>query len=171
MIRYIFRDDEPIRIKAASQANPQIIGEALEKIAEEHKGELTPKAVVEVARTKTHPLHPHFEWNDNIAAEAYRLDQARNLIRIVRVEDASTDDGTARAFISINDGDSTAYRPLDLIKKSADLQLALLKQADKELQAFERRYQALVEICRTVRVARDAVRRQIEKSENRVAAA
>lgn len=170
MIRYIFREEEPIRIKGAGQANPQIIGEALAKIADERKGELTPKAVVDAARVKTHPLNPHFEWNDSVAAEAYRLDQARNLIRIVRVEDEAAEDGTSRAFISINDGDSTAYRPLDQIKKSADLQLALLKQADRDLQAFERRYNSLTDLCKVVRQARDAVRRQLEKSESRVAA-
>ncbi len=171
MIKYIFRDDEPIRIKAAGLANPQIIGEALAKIAEDRKGELTPKAVVDQARDKLHPLHPHFEWNDSLAAEAYRLDQARNLIRIVRVEDDAAQDGTSRAFISVNDGDSTAYRALDEVKKSADLQVALLKQAERELQAFERRYQTLVDICDIVRMARDHIKSRVEKSESRAVAA
>lgn len=170
MQKYIFRDDEPIRIKGAGQANPQVIGKALEEITDEHGGELTPKAVVDKARDKKHPLHPHFEWNDSLAAESYRLDQARNLIRIVRVEDAGADDGTSRAFISVNDGDGTAYRPLAQIKRSADLQLVVLKQAQRDLEAWERRYRDLTDICQIVRNARDAVQRKIEKSESRVAA-
>lgn len=170
MQKYVFRDDEPIRIKGAGQANPQVIGKALEEITEEAGGQLTPKAVVDKARVKTHPLHPHFEWNDSLAAESYRLDQARNLIRIVRVEDASAEEGTSRAFISVNDGDNTAYRPLQMIKRSADLQLAVLKQAQRDLEAWERRYRDLTDICQIVQSAREAVRRKIEKSESRVAA-
>lgn len=170
MMKYIFREDEPIRIKGAGSANPQVIGQALEKIMEAQGGELTPKAVVDSARAKNHPLHPHFEWNDTLAAESYRLDQARNLIRIVRVEDTQAEDGTSRAFISVNDGDSTAYRPLAQIKRSADLQLAVLKQAQRDLEAWERRYRDLTDICQIVQSARAAVQRKIEKSESRVAA-
>lgn len=168
MIKYIFRDEEPIRIKGASLANPQVIGEALATIAEKNGGQLQPRAVLEEARNKLHPLHPHFEWNDSVAAEHYRVDQARNLIRIVRVEDDNSADGTKRAFISINDGE-TAYHPVAAVQRSADLQRALLRQAQKELDAFERRYRELGDICKIVREANDAIQRRIEK-ESRVAA-
>lgn len=168
MIKYIFRDEDPIRIKGAGQANPQVIGEALAAIAEKHGGQLHAKDVLEEARSKQHPLNVHFEWNDSIAAEHYRVDQARNIIRIVRVEDDNSQDGTSRAFISINDGE-TAYRPLALVQRSADLQRALLRQAQKELDAFERRYRDLADICKIVREANEAIQRRIEK-ESRVAA-
>lgn len=74
MIRYVFKEDEPIRIKAAAKANPQVIGEALSEVAKNEGGRLTPGAVVSAARSQNHPLHPHFEWDDRVAAEAYRLD-------------------------------------------------------------------------------------------------
>lgn len=52
---------------------------------EDRDGRLTPESVVRDARNPKSPLHGEFEWNDNKASEAYRLLQARRLIR-VRVE-------------------------------------------------------------------------------------
>ncbi len=67
-------------------AKQELIAARLAKIAEECGGNLTPDAVLEDARSKKSPLHDQFEWNDGEAAHKYRLDQARTLIRSVRVE-------------------------------------------------------------------------------------
>lgn len=171
MISYVFREDEPLRLKAAGKANPQVIGEALDKIRVAAGGELEPKAVVDAAREKSHPLHAHFEWDDSLAAEAYRLDQARNVIRVVRVVDAATEEGTARAFVSVNGKNGVSYRSVDDVKHSRDLQQAVLAQAERDLEAFERRYRELKDICSIVRTARETVqRRRGRNNENRVAA-
>jgi hypothetical protein len=168
MIRYVFREDEPLRIKAAGKADPQMIGEALEKISETAKGELTPKAVVDAARSKRHPLHVHFEWDDSIAAENYRVDQARSLIRVIRVHDEATPE-PARAFISINSRTGTSYRSLADVKRSPDFQQAVMAQADKDLEAFQRRYRELTDICEFVSAARDRIKEKQSKLETRAA--
>jgi hypothetical protein len=126
--------------------------------------------VVDAARNRKSPLHPHFEWDDTAAAEAYRLDQARNLIRIVRVADDEVEDGSTRAFISINDKTGTAYRPIEAVRRSADLQFAVLRQARRDLDAFEKRYRELSDICVIVAQAREAVDRKIRETEHRAAA-
>ena len=41
--------------------------------------------VVDDARDPESPLHKHFEWDDEIAASAYRIDKARAIIRSVKV--------------------------------------------------------------------------------------
>lgn len=162
MIKYVFRDG-PVAIKGGAKANPQVIGEALEAIRSAGGGDLKPKAVVDAARRKSHPLHKHFEWEDAVAAEAYRLDQARALIRVVRVVDEETAEGNTRAFISINENRRVAYRSAEQVKTSADLQLAVLKQAQRDLEAFERRYRELKDICAIVQQAREAIAaRQID---------
>ena len=51
----------------------------------ERAGKLTAHAVVDAARDAKSPLHGYFEWDDSKAAEQYRLDQARVLIRTVQV--------------------------------------------------------------------------------------
>ena len=170
MIKYIFRDDEPLRIKAAGKADAQTIGEALATITKENQGRLTPKDVVDAARSGNHPLHQHFEWDDSAAAEAYRLDQARSVIRVVRVVDDEGSDGTSRAFLSINDKSGVAYRSITEVKSSADLQSALLRQAERDLDAFQRRYRELTDVCEFVAKAREKVRARQTIKESRAAA-
>lgn len=55
------------------------------KAVEDRHGRLTASAVVDAARDEESPLHARFEWNDGVAAERWRLEQARELIRGVRV--------------------------------------------------------------------------------------
>jgi hypothetical protein len=65
-------------------------------------GVLRPEDVVEYARDPKSELHQQFEWNDTEAAAAYRLVQARQIIR-VRVTLLDTGDGeeTVRAYVSL----------------------------------------------------------------------
>ncbi len=170
MPTYNFRDDEPVRLKASKNADPQVIGDALEAIAKTNGGEIVPKAVVDAARSPKHPLHPHFEWDDKLAAEAHRLDQARSLIRIVRVEDASATDGTSRAFLSISEKAGTSYRSLADVKASIGMQDAILKAAARDLDAFQQRYRDLTDICEFVSKAKEAITRRQEKQSQRRAA-
>lgn len=62
----------------------QAVRAALEAL--ERDGRLTPESVVEVARSESHPLHSYFTWDDSVAAHKYRVDQARVLIRTVKVQ-------------------------------------------------------------------------------------
>lgn len=63
---------------------------ALEQIAAANGGTLRPADVVNAARDPAHPLHERFQWDDAKAAEAHRLDQARSLIKSVKVEITTT---------------------------------------------------------------------------------
>jgi hypothetical protein len=152
MIRYVFSDDEPLRIKAAHMADPQKIGEALEQIRLEH-GVLKPQAVVEAAQDLASPLHPHFEWDDRAAAHRYRLDQARTLIRVIRVEDDSAGE-PPRAFYTVTTRDGQAYHSLEEVRTSADLQRAVQERALRDLEGFLQRYNEISEVCEIVRVAK-----------------
>lgn len=168
MTKYIFR--EPLTLQNADKADPQKIGEALAALAAQNKGELTPPAVVEAARDKKHILHRHFEWDDAEAANRYRLDQARGLIRSIHAEDADAEDGHAPAYISISDKGGTSYRSLSDVKNSADLQAKVLAAAERDLLAFERRHRALEDVCAIVRQARETVQRKRTRSEPRAQA-
>jgi hypothetical protein len=53
---------------------------------ETQHGQLQPELVVEEARDPASPLHPYFLWDDEAAGHAWRVEQARQLIRSVRVE-------------------------------------------------------------------------------------
>lgn len=156
MIRYVFNDG-PVTIKNAGKADPQTIGDALAAILQAHDGRLVPGDVVTAAKDPAHPLHRHFEWDDKTAALAYRIDQAREIIRIVRIESEEGEE-PQRAFLSIADRGGTAYRELAEIKGSAELQLRLMEQAARDLRVFRNRYRSLADICEAIEVIEDKLR-------------
>ena len=155
MIKYEFR--EPLTIQNGKKADPQKIGEALEKIGGAD-GTLEPEAVVEAARPKRHVLHQFFEWRDDVAAEAYRLDQARRIVRCIRI--VAEDDGPSRlAYVSITDRtQGRRYVPTSALIDNTRLQLQVLEAAERDLLAWERRYRDLTDLCDLVRVARERLR-------------
>lgn len=166
MIRYSFKEG-PVTIRNARDADPQKLGDALEAIAKGHGGTLTPAVVVEAARDKKSPLHAHFEWDDAKAAVAFRLDQAREIVRLIRVADEE-EDKPRQAFLSINDGGGTAYHRIGDVLNSSALQLRVLAAAERDLSAWERRYSALADICELVTVAREKAKAKREELESRV---
>lgn len=165
MIRYVFRE-EPVAILNAKKADPQKIGQALAKIAQDGGGRLTPPAVVEAARNARSPLHRHFEWDDAKAAQSYRLDQARAIIGVIRIDD-DTEEPT-RAFLSVKDAAGVSYRTAAEVGGSLDLQLAVLRQAEKDLDAWTRRYRELADACADVTSAREKVRLKRDAVESRL---
>lgn len=158
MTRYAFNGAVAGRVK---RAGPQRIGEALEAIRLEHAGELHPQAVVDGARPPESPLHRYFEWNDQRAAEAFRVDQARALIRSIRVID-DDDDRSRPAFLSIRSDAGIAYRSIQDVLTNADLRERLLAQAKRDLDAWTERYRELREIVELVIPAREELRRRVE---------
>lgn len=97
MTQYVFIKGHDFGIDA------QVAGEELSRIAE-RDGSLKSQIVVDEARPVDSPLHAGFEWDDFIAAEAHRRDEAAKLIRHVRVIKGEDEDGEAileRPFIRI----------------------------------------------------------------------
>jgi hypothetical protein len=168
-LRFSFK--EPLTMKGAAKADPQKIGEELTRIAAENGGRLEPKPVVEAARKRSSAMHTLFEWRDQVAADKYRLDQARELIRIIRIENTDKPDEPARrAFLNVQDN-GHSYRTVDEVLGSSKLQLAVLIAAERELNAFEQRYSELAEICSYVRQARQQLAARIAAQQGGEAAA
>lgn len=63
------------------KANAQEVGEELEAL----QGSLTPERIVDEARNDSLELHKCFEWDDEEAAEKYRITQARDVLRFISV--------------------------------------------------------------------------------------
>jgi hypothetical protein len=166
MIRYTFKDDGPVAIKGAVGASPQRIGEELAAVAAASNGHLTPSAVVSAARDPSSAMHRLFEWDDAKAAESWRLEKAREIIRIIRIAE-DEGDPPVRAFLSIGDRGGVSYRTAQEVSNSRDLQLAVLRQAERDLEAWERRYRDIEDICSLVRVARERVAEKREEMESR----
>lgn len=108
------------------------------------RGQLTPEDVVDVARDETHPLHSRFEWDDQVAGEAYRRIQAAELIRSVRVTYSESPEGeerSVRGWSALSEApDRRGYVPTEEALEDPFTAKLLLRQAERELKAFRKKY-------------------------------
>jgi hypothetical protein len=136
---------------APEKFNPQVIGEHLDGL-QAKRGQLTPRLVVEDAKRKTSPTHGIFTWNNDEAAQQYRLAQARQLLRSITVvvsvqKDGRDSDITSRAFVVVTKPEGRVYEPVSVALKDADMRAELLTQATRELGSFRKKYQQLQELA------------------------
>lgn len=126
------------KIKGVYKADAQ-------KVADEiGDGKITPQEVLEKARDENSELHKCFEWDDNIAAEKYRLQQARAIIINLVYKTDKTSEQPIRIF-QITTQKST-YQPTKQFLVQEDEYQNLLKRAKSELEAFKKKYHALTEL-------------------------
>lgn len=116
------------------------------------KGKKTAKDLVDASRADDAPLHRLFEWDDSIAAERFREDQARTIIRhiatIEEPEDMEEMDRRpviVRSFFHIDDTTSD-YEPTTVILQNPDKKMMLLSMARREMEQFKAKYAALTEL-------------------------
>jgi len=112
------------------------VHEALTAIRDKHaEGNLVPLDVVDAARPKKAPLHPAFEWDNSVAAEQYRVHQARNLIRSVRIVVDESDAPTTPAFVHV---EVNNYQPIEAVISRPDLFELALAELHRKFSAAER---------------------------------
>lgn len=131
-------------------------------------GKLTAPAVVDEARPEESVLHEDFEWRDDIAAEKYRQQQARQMISAVRIvwEEKSP---PVRAYVNVRlveqDALSAAdamhpaeepaakepptrcYMPLEEVLERPQLRTQMLEDARRDAQNFRQKYNTLEAIA------------------------
>ena len=126
----------------------QTAGEELQRIYRE-KGALNPVDIVDESRDSAAPLHPCFEWDDEIAAEKYRQTQAQKIVcSIVTVQEKPNREPVEiRAFVSVRQ----EYKPIEVVTSSEEQMQELLCTALAELMAFRRKYSILSELAGVMR--------------------
>jgi hypothetical protein len=121
----------------------------------QQKGSLTPELVVDTARDPGHPLHDKFEWDNDLAGEAYRLGQARTLIRTVKIRYVSdtTDTGSppVRAFASVKTPNGRVYEPMEEVVADPFKAQLVLNDMKREWQAMMNRYRGFNEFWELVK--------------------
>lgn len=127
----------------------QIAGEELERIRVRQNGRLEASDVVRESRDPTSPLHPAFEWDNDRAADAYREDQARYIIRHIAVEMPSRkgDDAPIRAFVSVVRDTDRSYTSTAHALSDTELRQQVLDSAWRELEAWRNRHAELIELA------------------------
>ena len=110
----------------------------------EAEGRLTARALLDESRDENSLLHGEFEWNDGIAAEKYRENQARHIINcLVTVHESAT---PTRSFFNV-ECKTAEYRSVTAIMQDADGRDQLLSLALRELDAFKRKFNSLSELA------------------------
>lgn len=114
-------------------------------------GEVQPQEVVEIARSSESVMHSLFTWDDNIAAQKYRENEARLILRsireikikIIRPEE-KPQEVRCRVYVNPAPHTGTGYKSTFRITDKAERD-SIIAQAKIELNAWMDRYSDLVE--------------------------
>lgn len=139
----------------------QQAGEEIERICEKHGG-ATPKAIVDESRPEHAPLHPIFEWNEPVAAELWREQQARQIVCcLITVEQTakSSEPVQVRAFHHARQ----AYHPMSVVVQSRDMMEEVKADALRSMLAFKQKYSVLSEKFLEVQRVIEAMDKAIPK--------
>jgi hypothetical protein len=121
-------------------------GHALERVRERVGDTCTAKDVVEEARPKQSPIHSMFEWDDKVAGERWREEQARGYLRALIVV-MPTNEGDRPVPAVISTGRGEGYTASDVVLTSDTMRRSLLKRALSEAQSWRRRYDGIKELA------------------------
>lgn len=131
----------------------------------DQRGALTPAIVVDEARDQHHPLHHRFEWDDELAGEAYRRVQAAQLIRSVKIAYADAPNGgqkRVRGFLPVRRQQDdeleqhTTYQPTEEVLQDPFQRALVLREFDREWRRFKARYGHLAEFADRISSSLDA---------------
>ena len=126
--------------KITGKINEKVIEEILK--VKEKKG-LTAEAIIEQAKNKTSSLHNLFDWDNTMAAEKWRLQQARVLINEVKV---IVEDQIYYAFenvsVAVNETDATKreYYSRQEIIETESLRAKVVESAYHQLLYWREKY-------------------------------
>jgi len=129
------------------RAKREAIAARLEKIAKLNGGRVTPDAVLADAQNAKSPLHDQFEWDDTVAARQYRLQQARELIRSVKVE-ITTNTKTVSTVRYVRDpsaGEAQGYVEVAKLRDDKTLAAEALQAEIRQANALVARARSLAE--------------------------
>ena len=113
--------------------------------------EVNPEQVVDRARDKSSELHKCFDWNNSVAADKWRLHQARNVLNHLIVVKREVDDDEKepvqfRVMMKNDRSENSGYKQTVIMVKDEDEYKKLLEQAYAELHAFKKKYSCLSEL-------------------------
>jgi len=141
----------------------QRTGEYFDSI-EKRDGHVNPKTIIDEAKDEKALLHSCFEWNNNVAAEKYRVAQARNIIgNIITVQVKESPKETlyakagvkeeptqvsSRAFVNVkNAEEKKIYVSIATALNDDTMHDNLLEEAKQELINFKNKYSKLREFA------------------------
>ncbi len=140
--------------RGAAKVKPEVAFAAIEKLKAKNGGIATAESIVTAAAGVRHPLHKHFNWDDTEAANEYRKEQARLLLRSIVVVYREAPKVPTRAYqVIIMESDEPEEKPRQVYRSTDDIladpaaRAELLARAFQELISFQRKFRCLQELA------------------------
>lgn len=134
--------------KFYKNADAQKVAEEIFSLGEHAETE----EILNMARDESTEIHKLIEWNDDVAADKFRLQQVRHIqhdLQIVEIG-LNTKQPTKKLEVPVrmffNLHGETGYRPTPVIIQDEDLHKKLLRTARLELESFMKKYTILSEL-------------------------
>jgi hypothetical protein len=134
-----------------SKRDAAIIGPVLHEMSKDRG--VTARDVVDAARSENSPLHSYFEWNDQKAADEYRLYQGRSMLRSIRIryqEPGSGEIRESRAFQLVRnapyEAEARTYRTFQVLHGDSAFAAQMLGAAYDDLAAWRNKYEPYTHI-------------------------
>lgn len=126
-----------------SDEDAQATGEYLEQTLGPDAG-CSAELFVELAKPKRSPIHHLIQWDDAIAAQEYRLGQARHVLNHIAVVISNGKERETRAFQNVvvitDQGAERTYMPAHMVWKTPELSSQVIDQARRYLRIFTERF-------------------------------
>lgn len=154
----------PGRSAMFGKLDANVVGPEIERLEKKYKHALEPQQLLDEARSVQSPIHAAFDWNDETAAEKYRLVQARNLLRSVNVTIITPDreERVVPVFVSSQkktDLTKRSYSSTEYAMSDPELRSEVLKLALREFAALRRKYAELNELSQLFAMVDAAVKK------------
>lgn len=164
-----------------SNKDAQKIGPVLDELSQQ--AAVTARDVVDAARSEQSPLHQYFEWNDKVAADSWRVETARRMLRSIKIkytEEATNPDGTtrtvsreARAFqvtkAQAYEVEPRKYRTFQVLHGDSAFAAQMMDSAFDDLIGWRRKYEPYVQMWRNFGDTFQGVVNQISEFEEEFA--
>jgi hypothetical protein len=132
-----------------SNKDAAVIGPVLHELAQQ--GGVTARDVLDAARSDNSPIHPYFEWRDNVAADLWRLRQAQNIMWNIRVRYLDNHTGEEHDSKVLNvvrkalyDHEPRRYRSFEVLHGDSAFAAQMMDSAFDDLIAWRRKYEPYV---------------------------
>lgn len=143
---YKWRDGTPYA------TDPELVGGVVEQI-EARDGAVTRESFLEASRAEDSPTHSMFEWDDAIAAEKFRLNEASKIIGALQIvyDDADGTERSVSGFINVKNEKRAVFKNVvDALsdQESRELIIARLRREVESLIERNRNIEELADILR-----------------------